>query len=177
MVFQSPLFVTFDEKRSEEHTSELQSRLHLVCRLLLEKKKNDRDHPDVRHRDHGRDALLHPRPQHECSEHVPTCRAQHRAAPTHSPVALHCASSPGARGRPSTRGVTHPYACSEQRYARIVARPPFQSARRHATPEMSSPRIVLRTTSSQTTTSLFFFLNNRAPPKISPFPLPDALPT
>src|SRR2546429_5932610 len=30
-------------RRSEEHTSELQSRLHLVCRLLLEKKKNDSD--------------------------------------------------------------------------------------------------------------------------------------
>src|SRR2546422_4751658 len=28
-----------DAHRSEEHTSELQSRLHLVCRLLLEKKK------------------------------------------------------------------------------------------------------------------------------------------
>jgi len=28
-----------DMVRSEEHTSELQSRLHLVCRLLLEKKK------------------------------------------------------------------------------------------------------------------------------------------
>src|SRR3989442_1846886 len=28
--------------RSEEHTSELQSRPHLVCRLLLEKKKNKR---------------------------------------------------------------------------------------------------------------------------------------
>src|SRR5687768_17863797 len=28
-----------DRLRSEEHTSELQSRLHLVCRLLLEKKK------------------------------------------------------------------------------------------------------------------------------------------
>src|SRR2546429_5609819 len=28
--------------RSEEHTSELQSRLHLVCRLLLEKKNNRR---------------------------------------------------------------------------------------------------------------------------------------
>src|SRR2546422_3198854 len=27
-----------EEERSEEHTSELQSRLHLVCRLLLEKK-------------------------------------------------------------------------------------------------------------------------------------------
>src|SRR3989449_3249231 len=31
-------------RRSEEHTSELQSRLHLVCRLLLEKKK---DYPTV----------------------------------------------------------------------------------------------------------------------------------
>src|SRR2546422_7053971 len=30
------------ETRSEEHTSELQSRLHLVCRLLLEKKKKKR---------------------------------------------------------------------------------------------------------------------------------------
>src|SRR5690554_7720913 len=29
-----------DQERSEEHTSELQSRPHLVCRLLLEKKKN-----------------------------------------------------------------------------------------------------------------------------------------
>src|SRR2546429_6366716 len=29
--------------RSEEHTSELQSRLHLVCRLLLEKKKTQHD--------------------------------------------------------------------------------------------------------------------------------------
>src|SRR2546422_7027402 len=28
------------DSRSEEHTSELQSRLHLVCRLLLEKKKS-----------------------------------------------------------------------------------------------------------------------------------------
>src|SRR5687768_17999894 len=44
-----PLFQRFWERvatrmlprvlRSEEHTSELQSRLHLVCRLLLEKKK------------------------------------------------------------------------------------------------------------------------------------------
>src|SRR5258706_1622958 len=30
------------ERRSEEHTSELQSLTNLVCRLLLEKKKNDR---------------------------------------------------------------------------------------------------------------------------------------
>src|SRR5205809_2022332 len=33
------LAVVEDVTRSEEHTSELQSRLHLVCRLLLEKKK------------------------------------------------------------------------------------------------------------------------------------------
>src|SRR5262245_47399038 len=31
------------DKRSEEHTSELQSLRHLVCRLLLEKKKNDKN--------------------------------------------------------------------------------------------------------------------------------------
>src|SRR5687768_18360161 len=31
--------------RSEEHTSELQSRLHLVCRLLLEKKKKTATNP------------------------------------------------------------------------------------------------------------------------------------
>src|SRR5690625_547605 len=35
------LCVTYDGDRSEEHTSELQSRGHLVCRLLLEKKKTD----------------------------------------------------------------------------------------------------------------------------------------
>src|SRR3712207_7162571 len=32
------LFVKIDDVRSEEHTSELQSRQYLVCRLLLEKK-------------------------------------------------------------------------------------------------------------------------------------------
>src|SRR2546422_664272 len=32
---------TGETLRSEEHTSELQSRLHLVCRLLLEKKKKE----------------------------------------------------------------------------------------------------------------------------------------
>src|SRR5690625_6526091 len=34
------LFSIYAPPRSEEHTSELQSRGHLVCRLLLEKKKN-----------------------------------------------------------------------------------------------------------------------------------------
>src|SRR2546429_6367572 len=43
VVYQSQLdifgFAGIIAARSEEHTSELQSRLHLVCRLLLEKKK------------------------------------------------------------------------------------------------------------------------------------------
>src|SRR5690625_6676779 len=34
------VLVLHDEHRSEEHTSELQSRGHLVCRLLLDKKKD-----------------------------------------------------------------------------------------------------------------------------------------
>src|SRR2546422_3360444 len=36
-------------RRSEEHTSELQSRLHLVCRLLLEKKKTKEYQPCTEH--------------------------------------------------------------------------------------------------------------------------------
>src|SRR2546422_6975537 len=36
-----------DGVRSEEHTSELQSRLHLVCRLLLEKKKKNKKHKKI----------------------------------------------------------------------------------------------------------------------------------
>src|SRR5690348_17608595 len=35
--------------RSEEHTSELQSPVHLVCRLLLEKKKNKQKHQHKPH--------------------------------------------------------------------------------------------------------------------------------
>src|SRR2546422_6334142 len=39
-----PLSSAKTSRRSEEHTSELQSRLHLVCRLLLEKKKKNKTH-------------------------------------------------------------------------------------------------------------------------------------
>src|SRR2546422_1123628 len=50
--FVNPHIPLFDQARrpidrSEEHTSELQSRLHLVCRLLLEKKK--KKHIDLIH--------------------------------------------------------------------------------------------------------------------------------
>src|SRR3712207_7396930 len=38
-----PIIATAELTRSEEHTSELQSRQYLVCRLLLEKKKIERE--------------------------------------------------------------------------------------------------------------------------------------
>src|SRR2546429_7049728 len=40
-------------RRSEEHTSELQSRLHLVCRLLLEKKKKKHKRRSVAETQHA----------------------------------------------------------------------------------------------------------------------------
>src|SRR5256884_3375454 len=43
--------------RSEEHTSELQSRLHLVCRLLLEKKKKPLPHLNALN--HATSRLMH----------------------------------------------------------------------------------------------------------------------
>src|SRR5947199_1004832 len=51
-------FSVLDCARSEEHTSELQSLRHLVCRLLLEKKKKNilqqRKHMPLRHQKHKR---------------------------------------------------------------------------------------------------------------------------
>src|SRR5437870_11005829 len=59
-------FVGF-RKRSEEHTSELQSRGHLVCRLLLEKKKKITASPTAR------------RTRHTPSRaHRPTCPGSHQ---------------------------------------------------------------------------------------------------
>src|SRR5687768_17916229 len=52
---EAPGFLAVDvdrQLRSEEHTSELQSRLHLVCRLLLEKKKKKKNHRRNDHHSH-----------------------------------------------------------------------------------------------------------------------------
>src|SRR6202021_171385 len=100
---------TSSTTRSEEHTSELQSRQYLVCRLLLEKKKKQRKRDHTSH-------VVHP------------YRARRSArARCVLPISAHC-----ARVRP-----TVPFSCD---------------------------------------VCLFFFLNDAAPPEISPFPLPDALP-
>src|SRR2546422_5422540 len=53
MTRKSKLCWVLPAMRSEEHTSELQSRLHLVCRLLLEKKKKNTK------KVHENTALLH----------------------------------------------------------------------------------------------------------------------
>src|SRR5687768_18297918 len=45
----SPTDAAWPGVRSEEHTSELQSRLHLVCRLLLEKKKKKKTTKQYHH--------------------------------------------------------------------------------------------------------------------------------
>src|SRR5689334_23534327 len=47
-------------RRSEEHTSELQSQFHLVCRLLLEKKKYDQYHDNspAKHMDYHNTPLI-----------------------------------------------------------------------------------------------------------------------
>src|SRR5438309_3409718 len=48
------------DPRSEEHTSELQSQFHLVCRLLLEKKKNvERRHESDAHKGTHSSYILH----------------------------------------------------------------------------------------------------------------------
>src|SRR2546422_2747109 len=49
------------QERSEEHTSELQSRLHLVCRLLLEKKNDNTFASPVNQRpiEQGVDGVMH----------------------------------------------------------------------------------------------------------------------
>src|SRR5690554_7236507 len=75
--------------RSEEHTSELQSRPHLVCRLLLEKKKqrtHTRGHRHAAGRAHGRDA-------------VPPCPKMIR---TTRPVSVVVVPVPAVRWRPAS---------------------------------------------------------------------------
>src|SRR2546422_2324703 len=52
-----PVSVPLGVARSEEHTSELQSRLHLVCRLLLEKKKQAQPSRVRRHKSQVQQSL------------------------------------------------------------------------------------------------------------------------
>src|SRR2546429_7002824 len=52
-------------RRSEEHTSELQSRLHLVCRLLLEKKKKKKKIKIIKNKHYNNDKIATYQQQHD----------------------------------------------------------------------------------------------------------------
>src|SRR2546429_2212071 len=67
--------------RSEEHTSELQSRLHLVCRLLLEKKKHN-SFLTTSDADRARWTLTHTNPPHRSHAHTTFCARPY--TPTHA---------------------------------------------------------------------------------------------
>src|SRR5207249_9787262 len=66
--------------RSEEHTSELQSRFDLVCRLLLEK-KNPGNHPDAPRRSHHGALEVHRRDRPRLGAHTSDARLALLAAP------------------------------------------------------------------------------------------------
>src|SRR2546430_6854007 len=82
--------------RSEEHTSELQSQSNLVCRLLLEKKKNRAETP-----------LLHLPPTHPASRHAPGQPVRRRPPSlkrsTHLPRRAAAAAQPLLPGHTPTR--------------------------------------------------------------------------
>src|SRR5438105_3549376 len=78
--------VSFPPVRSEEHTSELQSRVDLVCRLLLEKKKKSRQaihsikckkRPEARHRRQ----LVQQKPQSSIKNNTRTSQQYTRSGP------------------------------------------------------------------------------------------------
>src|SRR2546429_1899376 len=71
-------------RRSEEHTSELQSRLHPVCRLLLEKKNDPPPAPLAAPppRGHPRAATPRSRSHHRQLGNTPAPRLAPRLAPT-----------------------------------------------------------------------------------------------
>src|SRR5690349_24243431 len=54
-----PSIELFYSRRSEEHTSELQSRRDLVCRLLLEKKKKQKTTKETIHRNYTANQIRH----------------------------------------------------------------------------------------------------------------------
>src|SRR5690625_6467116 len=62
-----------DVVRSEEHTSELQSRGHLVCRPLLEKKNNNKEAHTTRK--YGKESAMQTSNAHEKEEKMTPCQS------------------------------------------------------------------------------------------------------
>src|SRR2546430_3066840 len=83
-------------RRSEEHTSELQSQSNLVCRLLLEKKKHIHDdHPREQHRLHDDlQQATQPTPpqQPHPFHHTPDRHCQQSDYALYAPLSKRCAT-------------------------------------------------------------------------------------
>src|SRR2546429_280864 len=174
MMFRKPQLL--NRARSEEHTSELQSRLHLVCRLLLEKKKNRTRGPRSRRAPiqmsrastrrvltSGRAAPAPARPQrasHRDGLARPESAAA-RMAPHAGGTGLGGPREPAPEGSvdPAAAGALHGSRAAAQldRHAGVLAGLLPQTA-----PE---PALAL----------LFFFFMQPPPPEFFPFPLQQVL--
>src|SRR2546421_155819 len=163
--------------RSEEHTSELQSRSDLVCRLLLEKKKNEQGEAFwvltsgqllrlklAGTAGHGLSPL----------SGLPVGPAQTPSQPL--------SRRPGRVDAPLRR---HPPLRQHKMPVRSAFRPRFAvslSARHSRTRQTCArpPRLLRGRVPFTVIRALravfFFFFNDPAPPEISPLPLPDPLP-
>src|SRR3989440_477273 len=157
-----------DAERSEEHTSELQSRSDLVCRLLLEKKKESASRPcrltdGFTRRETRRGCHSRRRGASCCGRaRTPAARRTHGGEYQRQPHAYSCSlptasvAGPPRDGHPprSTappRGPRRPYAC------RAPARPPRP-------PPRDSPADNLR---AEVLRYLFFF-KGPGPPRVLP---------
>src|SRR5260370_28260 len=162
-------------KRSEEHTSELQSHLNLVCRLLLEKKKKE--------------AAIHLH-QRTGGDRAPTGAAPQRAAqdrpgshgltsvhrghtnPEQSPLA-----TTAARGVPV--GLIVLLWCRDDIQGLVAVSDARLRREQHAllTEEKElTERFAECESIGHEKSSLLFFFKDPAPPEISPLPLHAALP-
>src|SRR5206468_4225050 len=112
--------------RSEEHTSELQSRSDLVCRLLLEKKKKKRERP-IRHVPYHLPSffsLLRPPPRPSLFPYTTLFRSPARCA-----ASSRWAWAPGSRGWPSPPA-SAPCRGARGRCRRAAATPTVAARRR-----------------------------------------------
>src|SRR5205809_881342 len=162
--------------RSEEHTSELQSRLHLVCRLLLEKKKA----PAVLGRDHGPASRPARRPAASSSSTFTTAVSSALSASAQR------ASRYGAATTPTSLRRCSPH-CAEQSPSRLrgivtvqqvdsPGRVPHEprAAPRKTLKRSVHPPVAQRLVSGRT--RRFFFFHHPAHPAIYTLSLHDALP-
>src|SRR5260370_1381515 len=164
--------------RSEEHTSELQSHLNLVCRLLLEKKTNTGRYSTAR-RSRSlfflvvcslivRTPMRQPHPARDCAPAKPPL-CQRRPAGRPPPSAGDTHTTQRHSHRPSSTRVAPRTSPQLSALGRGTNSPSPQS------PNPPSPIFTKLARSSRCPS--FFFLNDPAPPELSTLPLPAALPT